>query len=108
MTHGKELGWGNLVLTTKVEYRESCVTPNAEALSGSVTHQLHQLFKAQNACFNKSCIKNREGGLDTHDSHGALLKSARLFLRRVGRMVGGDHIDRTVEDSLQYSLSVIG
>ena len=68
--------------------------------------QRHQLVEGEDAGLDKVGIQQGKGRLKAHDAHGAFLQAAALFLRTVGRMVGGDHVDGAVRQPCQQRLPV--
>ena len=64
------------------------------------------MIQSKDAGLYKLGIKNRERGFKTNDSECALFKSAGFLLRRVGGMVGCNHVDGSVEDTLNQCFPV--
>ena len=71
-------------------------------------HLLHKLHGSQVAFLHKLCHRKAESSLKTDDSARSFpYRKNCLFLRAVRSVVGGDHVDGTVLDSLDNALAVL-
>ncbi len=78
----------------------------AEYPAGIAAHQLQQAIERYATRLDKMRVEHAESRFEPHDAHGAALQSARLLLLGVRRMIGGDHVDRTVGYAFQKRLAV--
>ena len=67
--------------------------------------QLHQAGEGEQARLYQIGIQQGEGGLQSHDAHGAFFQSPALFLGAVGRMVGGEDVDGAIQKALHELFS---
>ena len=80
--------------------------PYAEYPAGIAAHQFQQTIERYATRLDQMRVEHAESRFEPHDAHGAALQSARLLLLGVRRMVGGDHVDRTVGYAFQKRLAV--
>ena len=76
----------------------------AEAFSGIGTQQIHRPLQGKNAGLDQIGVDNGEGSLNAHHAEGALFQTPGLFLGAVGGVVGGDHVDGAVQQTLNHGL----
>ena len=68
--------------------------------------QLHQLLQREAPRLHKVGVQQGERRLDAHNAHGTLFQPAALFLRTVGGVIRGDHVDGAVRQTLQQCFPV--
>ena len=79
-----------------------------ETLPGIVAENFHQFFHGENPGLYQIGMQNLECCFDAHHAEGALFQSFCFFLGAVGRVVGGNHVDGAVQNTLHQRFPVFG
>lgn len=88
--------------------RDAVSAGQRKAARGVDAHQRRQPFERDHARLDERSDAGGERALQSRDAHQRPPQAARLFLRRVRGVVGGDHIDRAVRNPLQQRGAVAG
>ena len=78
----------------------------AEAAHRRAVHEVQKLFERENAGLHEVRVAGGEGRFKTDDAHGAGGEAAGFFFCAVRGVVGGDHVDRAVEQALDEGVAV--
>jgi len=70
-------------------------------------HEIDQLFERKDSAPDELCVQCRERGLEPYDPHQAPREAPVLLERGVRRMVGRDHVDRSVEQPLDQRVLIL-
>ena len=105
--HGLELRRVYPVALSQIPQGEFVSHWDAEALSRVPAHKFQQLLQAYLSGEHQVGIQQGKSGLQSNDAEGALFQPPGLLLLRVGRMVGGNDLNRAVLDTLYESKPVL-
>ena len=106
LAHGQELlrVYGFLLLQLP-----NCVIlahSDTESLSGRNSHQIDQFFQSQLPGSNKMGIHGLESDLNAHDTESTLFQTSSLLFHAVRCVVGGDHVNGSIENSLDQRIPI--
>ena len=106
LPHRKKIGRVDGIGGLDLEDRKILARGKTETAARIVGKERRKLFERNDSLSHKLGIKDREGGLKTDDSKRAARKSLCLFLCAMGSVIGRDHIDRSVDDSLKERIAI--
>ena len=95
--------------TTQTEIPTDTLTEastQVKYLTRRLGHNIHSLLKRDNTLANQLSIYYRKRSLKTYNTHSATLQTARLLFSRMRCMVSSHHIDSTILQTSNKSISI--